>query len=246
MNEPQLFSLPVITPLCAGAKVIQALLSALQSLSTILLRYLCRHVPQLLGKTGALRLQPQSLLLHPFCHPAPKQKVFTLPGQTLPLHHMAEERRRQASLKPWKMTVTPVQHVPLCAHLCLAWPGQTHRHGTGVVAGAASSRLLMVISLAGALCKERRPLRPTGSKRRSPDRTACRGHWLWRGFFTSSSSSTHFFHSTGVFTLLNYKNTLKFLWSSQGWGSASLYSGSQLNCHPLCITALSIKELHRA
>lgn len=102
LNEPQLFPLPVITPISAGAKFIQAVLSPLEPLSSIFLRYLCGHVLQLLGKTGALRLQPQSLLLLTFCHPAPKQKAFILPGQTLPLYHRAEERRRQASLKPWQ------------------------------------------------------------------------------------------------------------------------------------------------
>lgn len=200
-------------PLCAGAKVIQALLSPLQSLSPILLRYLCRHVPQLPGKTGALRLQPQSLLLLPFCHPAPKQKVFILPGKMLPLYHMAEERRRQASLKPWK---NDCNASPACSPLCppvrgLGIPTGTEQEWWQELPSAGSSRsnLSLVHS-----AKRRRPPRPPGSKRRSLHYTARRGHWLWRGFFTTSSSSTHF--SALYRSLLNYKNTLKFLWSSQG------------------------------
>lgn len=135
LNEPQLFPLLVITPLCAGAKVLQALWSLLQSPSIFLLLYPCRHVLWFPGKTGALRLQPKSLLL-------------------LPFSILLQNRR------------------------CLyrqAWPGQTHRHGAGAVAGAAPGRLLAVISLAGAPCEERRTPRPPGSKGRSPRHTRVTG-----------------------------------------------------------------------
>lgn len=111
--------------------------------------------------------------------------------------------RSHGRMEPWK-NVMPAQCVPTSAHQTLAWPGQIHRHGAQVVAGATSRQLLAVISLAGALCEECRPLRPPGSEGWFPHHTAHRSHWLWRGFFTSSSSST-FFCSRRAFTLLHYR-----------------------------------------
>lgn len=53
----------------------------------------------------------------------PKQKVFILPAQTLPLYHTAGERRRRVSLKPGKNACnTSWACCPLCPRVpSLAW-----------------------------------------------------------------------------------------------------------------------------
>lgn len=126
-------SLSQSSHLYAGVNVTGALLSHLQSPSTFPLLYLCGHVLQFPGKTGALRLQPKFLLLFPLSHAAPKQ-VFMLPGQTLHLCPMEEERRRQASPKPWKNDCkASSEHYPLCppvSGLALADPQAQSRSGS--------------------------------------------------------------------------------------------------------------------
>lgn len=109
LNKPQFFPVPFITSLCAAVTFRPYWAFCFSVL------YLCRDVPSFPRKTGALRLQPKSLLFPPISNLTPKQKVFLLSGQTLPPYHMAGESRRQVSLKPQKNAFNCVwASCPLC------------------------------------------------------------------------------------------------------------------------------------
>ena len=101
------------------------------------------------------------------------------------LYHMAEERRRQVSLKPWKNNCNTS---PACSLQCLAWADPVARSRSGG-RGCLQPGPRSPVSHQCAVQRAETP-RPPGSEGQSPRHTTGRCHRLWRGLFTSSS--THF------------------------------------------------------
>lgn len=156
--------------------------------------------------------------------------------QTLPPYHVAGERRRQVSLNLRRTPVTAAGCAAPCAPQCPACQGHSQGQGTRVVAGLAPH------SHPSCRCSVQRCiLRPPGSKAWSPHHPALRGHWLWRGLFTSSASFSTWFPTLWVvLAFWKYpKDPLEFTELR-----ISLFLLRFMAWLPsLCIMVLSIREL---